>query len=157
MFRVERSSETITLPPQPESAAVARRFARGMCGRAGVDPASCDMVVLLTSETVTNAIVHGHSDVRLTVTTSAGKVRVEAGDDNSRHPVLQPPDEGALDGRGVALLEAVAASWGVTDGDYGKVVWFEIQTDVPAPAAGESPPLGRASGARNPGRASSTK
>ena len=121
-------TETILLRPEARSAAEARRFTRRICEEAGLAAATCDTAVLLTSETVTNAIVHGHSEVRLTVRVgAAGDVRIETGDDNSRHPVLQPVDADALDGRGVALLEAAASSWGVTDEDYGKIVWFELE------------------------------
>lgn len=109
-----------------ESASKARRFARRICAEVGLDVDTVEVAVLLTSETVTNAIVHGHSEVRLTVTADPGCVRVEAGDDNSRHPVLRTQDADALDGRGLALLEAASTRWGVVDGHYGKVVWFEV-------------------------------
>jgi hypothetical protein len=114
------------LRAEPESASVARRLTRRLCDDVGLDDDTRDAAILLTSETVTNAVVHGRSDVRLTVTADAHGVRVEAGDDNSRHPVLQAQDEDALDGRGLALLDAVASCWGVEDGHYGKVVWFEV-------------------------------
>jgi anti-sigma regulatory factor (Ser/Thr protein kinase) len=126
---VPRQTETTVLLAEARSAGAARRFTRRICVAAGLDPDTTYTAVLLTSETVTNAIVHGHSEVRLTVTADATGVRVEAGDDNSRHPVLQPADSDALDGRGVALLEVASTQWGVVDGSYGKVVWFEVCVD----------------------------
>jgi anti-sigma regulatory factor (Ser/Thr protein kinase) len=129
---VHRRAETVVLQAEATSAARARRFTRRVCAEVGLDLDTVYLAVLLTSETVTNAIVHGHSEVRLTVTADARHVRVEAGDDNSRHPVLQSQDSDALDGRGVALLEAAATKWGVVDEHYGKVVWFEICAKPPA-------------------------
>jgi anti-sigma regulatory factor (Ser/Thr protein kinase) len=125
-FHVNRRVGTILLPAEAISAAQARRFTRRICTEVGLDLDTVYIAVLLTSETVTNAIVHGHSEVRLTVTADAHGVRVEASDANSRHPVLQSQDADALDGRGVALLEAAATKWGVVDENYGKVVWFEV-------------------------------
>ena len=55
------------LPAEAESAGTARRFTRRICASAGLDLDTTYTAVLLTSETVTNAIVHGHSEVRLTV------------------------------------------------------------------------------------------
>jgi anti-sigma regulatory factor (Ser/Thr protein kinase) len=118
--------EEVLLRPEPESAAEARRVARAVCDEARLGPATCESAVLLTSEAVTNAIVHGRSEVRLVVSVADRTIRVEVGDDNSRLPVRRPPDAGALDGRGLALLEAMATRWGVAALDVGKVVWFEL-------------------------------
>ena len=126
------------LPAEAESAGVARRFTRRICTEAELDADAAYTAVLLTSETVTNAVVHGHSEVRLTVAADSRGVRVEAGDDNSRHPVLQASDSDALDGRGIALLEAAATRWGTIDGHYGKVVWFEVCAETPPGIAGRS-------------------
>jgi anti-sigma regulatory factor (Ser/Thr protein kinase) len=141
----------------PESVSAARRLIRRMCEDAGVDADTSDLAVLLTSETVTNAIVHGRSDVRLSAGVDAERICVGAGDDNSRHPVLQTQDCDALDGRGIAMLEASADRWGVADTEYGKVVWFELRrarhgrpeagrgaagrAGAPVPAGGP-PPMG---------------
>jgi anti-sigma regulatory factor (Ser/Thr protein kinase) len=104
----------------------ARRFVRS-CGReAGLSEDALDIVVLLTSEAVTNAFIHGRSEARLTFTARLGKVFVEVGDDTRRslQPLAPPPD--ALGGRGLAILDTLASRWGVRDDPYGKVVWFEV-------------------------------
>ncbi|SDQ52090.1 ATP-binding protein [Quadrisphaera sp. DSM 44207] len=116
----------VTLPCGPEAAGQARRIVDDACGRAELSEDGRDSALLCTSELVTNAIVHGRSEVRLTVTTSAGRVRIEVGDDNSRHPTLQPADDGALDGRGLFIVDLLATRWGVRDDAIGKVVWFEL-------------------------------
>jgi anti-sigma regulatory factor (Ser/Thr protein kinase) len=86
----------------------------------------CYSTVLLTSETVTNAVVHGRSEVRVTIDASPQRLRVEVGDDDVRHPVRRPADVESLGGRGVALLDAYATTWGVDSRGDGKVVWFEL-------------------------------
>ncbi len=101
----------------------------GWCDAAGVDGDTCETVVLLTSETVTNAFTHGRSEARLAVTATASGVLSEVGDDNSRHPQPAEQDVDALDGRGMAILDIMlAARWGVRDDRYGKILWFEFET-----------------------------
>ncbi len=119
-------SAELVLAPDPGAVREARQVVRQTCHAAGVDSDTCDSAVLLTSETVTNAFVHGRSEARLSVHANAGTVLVEVGDDNSRHPALVTQDAEALDGRGIALLEALATAWGVREEPYGKVVWFEV-------------------------------
>ena len=120
------SEASVVLAPDLTSVRLARRFVGEVCDAAGVDDDTRAAVVLLTSETVTNAFTHGRSEARLSVRASARSVRVEVGDDNSRHPCLQPDDAEALDGRGVRILAEVATRWGVRVDEVGKVVWFEV-------------------------------
>jgi anti-sigma regulatory factor (Ser/Thr protein kinase) len=119
----------------PEAAAVrqARSLVKEACGAAGTDQLTCDAAVLLTSETVTNAFVHGRSEARLEVAALPESVYVEVGDDNSRHPTNPARDEDALDGRGLEIVRLLAARWGVRDEAFGKIVWFEVRTDHPGP------------------------
>lgn len=100
---------------------------RAFCESAAVPDEVRDAAVLLASETVTNAFVHGRSDARLAVTLVPGGVLVEVGDDNSRHPRAVDADDQALDGRGLMIVTALAARWGVRDEAIGKTVWFEVR------------------------------
>jgi anti-sigma regulatory factor (Ser/Thr protein kinase) len=118
---------SLTLPPNPAAVRDARAFVRHHCDRHGLDADLCDTAVLLTSETVTNAFTYGHSEARLRVSWTPARLRVEVGDDNSRHPRRASQDADALDGRGLAILELLAARWGVRDDAFGKTVWFEIR------------------------------
>lgn len=111
----------------PEAAGLARRLVADACGAAGLPADTCDSALLCTSELVTNAIVHGRSDIRLSIGASPGLLRIEVGDDNSRHPHLQPADDGALDGRGLFIVDLLTSRWGVRDDHIGKVVWFELR------------------------------
>ena len=117
---------TLTLAPDLAAVRQARTFVAAQCRALDLDPEACDSAVLLTSETVTNAFVHGRSEARIQVSSVDGRLRVEVADDNSRHPQAVEEDPDALDGRGVLILETLAASWGVRDDPYGKTVWFEV-------------------------------
>lgn len=120
-----------TLPPEGTSVGRARGLVLALCRELSVDEDACETAVLLTSETVTNAIIHGRSEVRVRAEVTPGAVLVAVGDDNSRHPRLQPQDEEALDGRGLQILELAASRWGVAEEGVGKVVWFEVDRHRP--------------------------
>lgn len=116
----------LPLPGDARAVRRARRFVAEHCAALGLTPERCDDAVLLTSELVTNAVLHGRSDVCLELLDSHGVVRVSVGDENSRRPAAVAQDAAALDGRGLALVDAVAQRWGVEDRPLGKAVWFEL-------------------------------
>ena len=113
------------LAPDPVAVRQARAFVRQQCADR-LDDDTCSSAVLLTSEIVTNAFLHGRSEARLAVTIGPRTIRVEVGDDNSRQPRLVEPDPDALDGRGLALVGLLADDWGVRTETYGKTVWFVV-------------------------------
>lgn len=121
-----RTPPELALPASLASVRRARQFVRDHCVDLGMSPDGCDEVLLLTSEVVTNAILHGRSEVRVEVSRVDVHVRVTVHDENSRRPVMVSQDPDALDGRGLALVAALASSWGVDDEAEGKAVWFEL-------------------------------
>ena len=125
-MRARRTPPELTLPATLTSVRRARRFVREHCVDFGVSVDVCDEVLLLASELVTNAILHGRSEVRVEVACVDFHVRITVHDENSRRPVMVSQDPDALDGRGLALVAALASSWGVDDEVEGKAVWFEL-------------------------------
>ena len=121
------STASLTLPPSVQSVRKARHFLRDACQANGVPAAVLDDAALLTSELVSNAVLHGRSEIRLVVEQHTGLLRVSVLDENSRRPTLVADDPDALDGRGLALVEGIASSWGVHDEPIGKAVWFELE------------------------------
>ncbi|WP_171172417.1 SpoIIE family protein phosphatase [Streptomyces sp. I05A-00742] len=123
-----------TFEPVGRSVAAARAFVRDTLQGWGF-PDIIDDAVVLTSELVTNAVVHaGTSADVLCVRTDAG-VRIEVSD---RYPErelpLQTPTRqfGSVDregGRGLMLCTALAARWGVEYGATHKKVWFRLDLD----------------------------
>ena len=101
------------------------------CHDADLPPQLCDDAILLVSELVTNVVLHGGSQARLSVQTSSDCVRVGVSDDSPVWPHMAEVDPLAERGRGLQLLETCATCWGVHDDDLGKTVWFELHSDVP--------------------------
>lgn len=114
------------LPADLHSVRTARQFVKARCDGLGLDRDRCDDALLLTSELVTNAVLHGRSEVCVEITAADRLLRVSVHDENSRHPMPVSQDHDALDGRGLALVEALADRWGVDERPMGKAVWFEL-------------------------------
>ncbi|NAZ78176.1 SpoIIE family protein phosphatase [Kineococcus sp. T13] len=125
------TTRVIVLPPDPRSAREARTVVREVCARCGWGEDDASTAELLTSELVTNAVVHGRSDARVTVTSSGDRLLVQVHDGNERPPQVLTDDDAALNGRGMRLVDGGASAWGVrhdADGGHpGKVVWFSLE------------------------------
>ncbi len=122
----QRQPDTRVLQPDFARVRDARAFVSDHCRTANVSPDNADTAVLLTSEVVTNAFLHGRSLTTVTVNITHGAVRVDVSDDNTRHPFPVVPDDNALDGRGMAIVEALSTAWGVREEVLGKTVWFAL-------------------------------
>jgi hypothetical protein len=90
-----------------------------------------DSAEVLASEVVTNALVHGDSDVDVCLRKYPDHLRVEVRDSDS-HPAmlvdLGPDEDKAEGGRGLVIVSALASSWGNSPSGRGKTVWFEMDT-----------------------------
>lgn len=86
------------------------------------------VVALLTTELVANAVLHGGGDVvDVVAECSSSGVWVGCTDTNSARPVLREAEPDATGGRGVALIAALAQEWGCDPVDpVGKRVWFRL-------------------------------
>ncbi|MGW2342297.1 ATP-binding protein [Streptomyces sp. NPDC001661] len=100
-------------------------------------PGRSEVAELLTSEIVTNALVHTDCEAELTATVGPRSLRVEVRDFVSRRPKPRVPhaDDGThgTSGRGLVLVQSLADAWGVAalgPGATGKVVWFELDGGV---------------------------
>ena len=113
----------VTLPPDTESPSRARHF---VCDALSGRHAPLDVVALLVSEIVTNAVLHARSEVTLTVRMDSDSVRVEVADNSVAAPQQRPISDEAVTGRGMFLVEQLADDWGTSPAGDGKVVWFEL-------------------------------
>ena len=115
------------LPSHPSAVPAARRFASQHLLDFGGQPEVVDKARLLVTELATNAVMHAHSPIRLTVESNDDNVRVEVRDDDPR-PIDPPvaPAADATSGRGLWLVDALACSWGVNSNERGKTIWFEV-------------------------------
>ena len=115
------------LTPHPTSVGAARRFVRDVLKSRQVADPVVDTVELLTSEVVTNAIVHGRSGPLLAVHVKEYVVRVAVGDGSPEVPVRRLGQVDDLSGRGVVIVDELASAWGVERERNGsKRVWFEV-------------------------------
>lgn len=115
------------LPCSPASAALARRHVADSCSHLGRE--FHDVAVLLASELVGNAVEHARSDaILLVVDQRESRFRVEVHDDLAGRPTPQHADALAPRGRGLMLVERLAAEWGVDPSPRGgKQVWFQLR------------------------------
>lgn len=115
---------------QPElgSPAAARAFVRSELQRRSVPEPPLETAILLTSELVSNALLHARTEVDLLLIMAASGVRVEVHDCGIGRPTgsPEPPAPGATTGRGLMMVDALARSWGVDGTIDGKTVWFEL-------------------------------
>ena len=119
--------QQVSLPVSALSARNARAFLWAFCRSHAVPAQVVEDAVLIVSEVVGNAYLHARSGVRLCAQYSGQVLHVEVADNS---PVLPQLREGSLEatgGRGVLILDALAARWGAREGLAGKVVWFELQ------------------------------
>jgi anti-sigma regulatory factor (Ser/Thr protein kinase) len=128
-------SATLDIPIGPTAVASARRWAVALCREWDRDDAT-DVVALLVSELVTNALLYAGRPVRVIAAQPESSLRVEVCDPDPEPPA---PRSAAVDplaerGRGLQLLEALASSWGIdVDRPEGKVVWFEVAAAAEEP------------------------
>lgn len=122
---VIRTREALRLLPVPSSVGEARRFVGALIGRLARAEV-VDIATLLTSELVTNAVVHAGGDTWVFVTAEDHLIRVTVQDPSETCPRRREAAEGAVGGRGLCLVAELADRWGVDLRDAGKGVWFEL-------------------------------
>jgi DNA-binding NarL/FixJ family response regulator len=119
-----------TLAADLKSAREARAFVDEVLARWDAAD-TIDVVVLLVSELVTNAVVHAGSEVDLSVRLLPDVVRVEVVDTSPVIPSPQDADDHDTSGRGLAIMDAMASAWGIDPLPDGKRVWFEVPRLAP--------------------------
>ncbi|GAA3442431.1 ATP-binding protein [Planomonospora venezuelensis] len=122
-------------PGVPASVSEARAWAREqLAGRVSGD--TLDVALLLLSEVFTNSVVHSDSgrlpggSVTVYLGALDGLAHVEVIDDGSATtmPFLRAAAPDGESGRGLALVDLLAARWSVHhDEETGTAVWFQVE------------------------------
>ncbi len=124
---IDQLSESVVLPPEARSPSMSRRFVERALTRWELD-ALTDTAVLLTSELVTNAIVHAQTEVAVTIRREGRHtVSVSVSDGSATAPRLARHTSDSATGRGLGILDTLAASWNVVTAPGGKTVTFTLQ------------------------------
>ena len=124
----------------------ARRFVRATVEDSGGEPEIADAAELVCSELAVNAVRHAHSAFTVDVVCSRDGVRVAVTDENRSRAATPIDDRPApfpvRTARGLGIVSALSADWGVEEQPEGTVVWADL-----------GPPRGAASPAslRDPG------
>ncbi|HVM20865.1 MAG TPA: response regulator [Egibacteraceae bacterium] len=122
---VSPEPETLQLSAGMDSPSRARQFVKSTLQR-WRRTSHVDDVMLLTTELVSNAVVHARSAVTVRVYNLADHVRVEVTDYGGGALELKAPAADSLGGRGLLLVQELSRSWGTSADGHEKVVWFEV-------------------------------
>jgi len=118
---------TLTLPPEPDSVAEARRHVRELLAYE-LEPDRLAEVELVVSELVTNAVRHGPGNQPLTLRLAlddAGRLLGEVEDKGDGTIEIRKQDPGTIvGGLGLPIVEQVTTDWGVYPGSTH--VWFRF-------------------------------
>jgi anti-sigma regulatory factor (Ser/Thr protein kinase) len=110
------------LAPEPGSARAARELVAAACADWDCSDA-IPTATLVASELVTNAVVHAGTQLQVSFSRCGGRLRLAVRDHSSRPPTPRMVGPESSEGRGMLLVEAMCASWGVMLTAGGKVVW----------------------------------
>ncbi|MEV6502505.1 ATP-binding protein [Streptomyces prunicolor] len=133
---MSRKPWDLAFTADPEEVAALRRIMRLHLGLWGLHDVT-DGAQLCVSELVSNVITHvgAGTPATLAVSMNGTHLRIEVHDPDARAlPTLLDADSGSENGRGMALVDAIADRWGVLLGPDRKVTWCELGTRLTSPS-----------------------
>jgi anti-sigma regulatory factor (Ser/Thr protein kinase) len=128
---------SLTIPGSPDKVSGVRAFiTRTLAAADRTRRVDSDAATLLTSELVTNAILHtasgtGNGTVTVVVVSVPDGVLIEVIDDGSPSTPVVKGDLFAADGHGLYLVQQLAAQWGYLRDPAGTTVWFHLAAEPP--------------------------
>ena len=126
-------SQVIELDGDPDAPARGRHAVTAVLDEWGCEPGNREDLLLVVSELVTNAVVHGAEPIRVTMVRAPERVRVEVTDGaaaSSPHGNPRPPTD-AETGRGLSVVTRLAVAWGWrASPGRGKTVWAELPLTI---------------------------
>jgi anti-sigma regulatory factor (Ser/Thr protein kinase) len=126
---------SLTIHGRAEEVSGARAFVTRTLSAAGKGQrVDSDAATLLTSELVTNAILHTASgapdgSVTVVMVDVPDGVLIEVIDDGSGGTPIVKGDLLSADGHGLYLVQQLAAQWGYLRDPAGTTVWFHLAAD----------------------------
>jgi two-component sensor histidine kinase len=128
---VVESVDHLHLEPLPRMVQSARSFVRDRLPDE-VTHETAETALLLTSELVTNAVIHARTAIEVGVTVTTNKVLITVHDEDLGRP--SDTDPGREGGRGLGLVAAMSEDTATErhQGE-GKTVWFRLARTQDAP------------------------
>jgi anti-sigma regulatory factor (Ser/Thr protein kinase) len=119
-------------PPGYELVTAARHWIEDQMIGAGRSRSHCLALALITSELVTNAVMHATGPIFVGVDASEEQTRVEVWDATPQidsTPRHRGASDGEVGGWGLALVSRLSDRWGTSRNETGKCVWSEVVTE----------------------------
>ena len=124
-------SQKIELEADVASCSIARQFLQDALASASDDLR--DDASLLLSEVFTNAVLHAVGPIAVEVEQRDRGYRIAVSDRSIEPPVEKGYRTDDATGRGLRLLDIVAADWSWERTAFGKVVWFDLPVPLQPP------------------------
>ncbi len=128
---------SVTVAGEPEQVSLVRQFIARTLTVAGLPGIDSDAATLLTSELVTNALLHTDSgrpggSVTVVIRGLPDGLLVEVVDDGAAGTPVVKDDALAGEGQGLFLVQQMAAQWGYLRDNAGTTVWFYLAAPPPS-------------------------
>ncbi|MFI6401487.1 ATP-binding protein [Streptomyces sp. NPDC050548] len=132
---VPNDVQTFSYPSVDASVSDARKAVRKVVSGWGLTSDLAETAELLTSELVTNVILHAQDSAtcRVICELSAKSVTVTVIDHGRGIPKMRSSSDTATSGRGLFLVDALAQDWGTRSVLRGKATYFVLDLPEPAP------------------------
>src|SRR3954468_6184580 len=117
----------LVLDRVPEAARVARRGLDSWLRAQRCE--SREDALLVVSELVTNAVVHGRGDPVVVMVYTDDRLRLEIHDDDPRPPVRREPRSSEPGGYGLNIVDRLCEEWGWAPTDDGKLSVGRLPTE----------------------------
>jgi anti-sigma regulatory factor (Ser/Thr protein kinase) len=118
----------------------AARLARAVLGQwlPDITREELEDAQLLTSELVTNAVVHGRGEILLRAELDEDRLLIEVIDEgHGFERTIRQRDFESVGGHGLGIVDTVASRWGIHEGTTH--VWFELERPGPRLGPGRKP------------------
>jgi anti-sigma regulatory factor (Ser/Thr protein kinase) len=124
---MSRWQASADIPATIHGPAVARGFVAALLDARGLERLTY-LAQLVVSELVTNAYQHapGTDSFELELSGTDDHLRISLADGSAIRPTLAELDQDAPRGRGMRIVQAIAARWGAEEHHGGKRVWAEM-------------------------------
>jgi CheY-like chemotaxis protein/anti-sigma regulatory factor (Ser/Thr protein kinase) len=126
--RGARGSDAARFDADVSTVPLAREFVRQWLHDLAADHVF-DEASLIVTELATNAVLHADSPYEVRLSRTDGVIRIEVADADAGTPEPQPFSAVAESGRGIVIVSAISASWGIEAQPHGKVTWAELRPE----------------------------